>query len=220
MVPEGRGPLVAGGVLAAAAFAGTLLLAVTDSHTAPYIAANEYARMLRQLTAVMPAGGYDNDPVGDTRALRDPDLLGTPEAVKVYRACRQGRPVAVAFAVVAPDGYGGPIRLMVGISAAGVVSGVRVLHHRETPGLGDDIETRHSDWIESFRGTFRGAPPDKDWKVKRDGGVFDQFTGATVTPRAVVAAVHRALVFFQRHRDELLHGDPPPPPATTPGDPS
>ncbi len=215
---ERRGALVAGGVLAAAAFAGTLLLAVTDSHTAPYIAANEYARMLRQLTAVMPADGYDNDPVGDARVFRDPDLLGIPGPVQVYRARRQGRPVAVAFTVVAPDGYGGPIRLMVGITAAGVISGVRVLHHRETPGLGDDIELRHSDWIESFRGTARGAPPDGDWKVKRDGGVFDQFTGATVTPRAVVGAVHRALMFFHRHRDRLWHD--PPPPADPTGEPS
>lgn len=208
MNADGRQALTAGGLLAAAALAGTLVLSTANSHTAPYIAENEYQRLLDQLKAVLPAAGYDNDPVSDTTVVRDAELLGTPEPVTLYRARRQGKPTAVAFRVTAPDGYGGPIRLLVGVTAAGTVAGVRVLSHRETPGLGDVIEAGRSDWMGSFQGRSRGDPADERWKVKRDGGVFDQFTGATVTPRAVVGAVHRALVFFERHRAVLLEAAP------------
>jgi Na+-translocating ferredoxin:NAD+ oxidoreductase subunit G len=140
----------------------------------------------------------------DVVLVRDPELLGTPGQVSVYRARQRGRPVAVVISPVAPVGYSGPIRLLVGILADGTLSGVRVVSHRETPGLGDKVELERDDWILGFDGRSLGDPPVSRWAVRRDGGVFDQFTGATVTPRAVVRAVRDALVYFEAHRDELF----------------
>ncbi len=110
--------------------------------------------------------------------------------------------------VVAPDGYSGDIRLLVGILANGELAGVRVLNHRETPGLGDAIETRRSDWIRQFAGLSLDAPPANAWTVRKDGGEFDQFAGATITPRAVIKAVRQALVFFEQNQ-AILFADTP-----------
>jgi electron transport complex protein RnfG len=121
-----------------------------------------------------------------------------------------GRTLAVLLGAVAPDGYSGAIRLLVAVGTDGRVIGVRVLEHRETPGLGDFIETRRSDWIHGFAGRSLGDPPPAGWQVRKDGGEFDQFTGATVTPRAVVRAVRNALTYFDRHRTELLAQPPAP----------
>src|SRR5690606_19926340 len=96
------------------------------------------------------------------------------------------------------------IRLLVGISADGILTGVRVLSHRETPGLGDPIELRKSPWILQFDGKRLDDPPEALWAVEKDGGIFDGLTGATVTPRAVVRAVRNTLLYFERHRDELF----------------
>src|SRR5690606_4959952 len=120
-------------------------------------------------------------------------MLGTTQPVTVYRAFRGGEPVAALFNSVAPDGYSGEIRLLVGVRVDGSLSGVRVLSHKETPGLGDPIEVRHSDWITRFSGLSLENPPFERWKVRRDGGDFDQFTGATITPRAVVKATRNTL---------------------------
>jgi electron transport complex protein RnfG len=122
---------------------------------------------------------------------------------------RAGTTVAVLLNVVAPDGYAGPIRLLVAVDAAGRVLGVRVLEHRETPGLGDAIESRRSDWLRGFDGRSLVDPPRDRWEVRRDGGDFDQFTGATVTPRAVVRAVRKTLVHVERHHDELFGATAP-----------
>jgi electron transport complex protein RnfG len=136
--------------------------------------------------------------------VRDAELLGTPDPLLAYRARRDGRAVAVVLESVAPNGYSGPIRLLVGIAPDGRVLGVRVLEHRETPGLGDAIEPGRSDWIERFTGRSLRDPAPAQWRVRKDGGAFDQFTGATITPRAVVGAVANALRYFERHREELL----------------
>ena len=194
----------AAGLLVVFAVAGALLVAATWRATAERIEANERAFLLRALEDVLPEGGHDNALAEDVVQVTDEELLGTPAPVNVYRARRDGAPVAVVMTPVAPDGYSGPIRLLVGIRADGTVSGVRVVSHRETPGLGDKIEVERSDWILDFAGRRLGAPPAEDWAVKRDGGVFDQFTGATITPRAVVKAVKNALIYFQAHREELL----------------
>ena len=122
----------------------------------------------------------------------------------MYRARLRGEAVAVVLAPVAPGGYSGSIHLLVGIAPDGTLLGVRVTEHRETPGLGDAIEARKSDWIRRFTGRSLGDPPFERWRVRKDGGDFDQFTGATVTPRAVVGAVANVLVYFDRHRAELL----------------
>lgn len=193
-----------GSLLAAAALAGTLLLSVTQWHSQPYVSANERQMLSDSLRVVIPPGSFDNDMLSDATEIRDPELLGTDTTTRVYRARRAGKPKAVAFRIVAPDGYAGAIELLMGIRADGVVSGVRVISHRETPGLGDAIEARRSPWITAFTGKSLDNPGTGGWRVRRDGGAFDQFTGATITPRAVVGAVHRGLEFFEKHREQLL----------------
>jgi len=199
-----RRMLLASAVLAVFAVAGALLVASTWQATAERIAANERAFLLKSLEDVLPVGAHDNALAEDMIEVTDADLLGTGEPVAVYRARRGGEAVAVVISPVAPDGYSGPIRLLVGILADGTVSGVRVVAHRETPGLGDKIEVERSPWILGFSGTRLGDPPESAWAVRRDGGAFDQMTGATVTPRAVVKAVKNALIYFRAHRERLM----------------
>lgn len=194
----------AAGILAGFAMFGALLVAVTWESTEERIAANERAFLLRSLADVLPEDGYDNAVHDDVITVTDRALLGTPAPVSVYRARLRHRPVAVVMTPVAPGGYSGPIKLLVGVLADGSVSGVRVVAHRETPGLGDKIDIERNDWILGFDGRRLGAPPRERWAVRRDGGVFDQFTGATITARAVVSAVRDALLYFEAHRDELF----------------
>ena len=169
----------------------------------PKIEAAHRAELLANLTELLPPDSYDNDLLHDTTTVTAPGLLGTDKPVTLYRARRQGKPVAVLFETTAPDGYSGPIRLLIGIRADGHLLGVRVLEHRETPGLGDKIEKAKSDWVDSFTGRHLTTANESQWAVKKDGGMFDQFTGATITPRAVVKAVKKALIFFNRNRDRL-----------------
>jgi electron transport complex protein RnfG len=136
-----------------------------------------------------------------------PHWLGVDAPQPVHRARKAGAPVAVVLAAVAPDGYNGDIKLVVGITYEGDVSGVRVIAHRETPGLGDGIEEARSDWILQFKDRSLVSPPPEGWKVKRDGGIFDQFTGATITPRAVVRAVHKCLQFYSAHQTDLYEAE-------------
>lgn len=199
-----RNMLRAAGVLAGFAVFGALLVAVTWESTEERIAANERAYLLRTLADVLPAGAYDNAVHEDAVTVTDRALLGTVAPVTVYRARLRNAPVAAVLTPVAPDGYSGAIRLLVGIRVDGTVSGVRVLSHRETPGLGDKIEIERDDWILGFDGRSLDDPPRQRWAVKRDDGVFDQFTGATITARAVVSAVRNALIYFEAHRDELF----------------
>ncbi|NHA14828.1 electron transport complex subunit RsxG [Thioalkalivibrio sp. XN279] len=194
----------AAGVLSGFAVLGALLVALTWESTAERIAANERAFLLRTLAEVLPAGEYDNAVHEDAITVRDPDLLGTERPVTVYRARDGETPVAAVLTPTAPAGYSGPIRLLVGIRADGRLSGVRVVAHRETPGLGDKVEVERSDWILGFKGLSLRNPLPEDWAVQRDGGAFDQFTGATITPRAVVSAVRDALIYFRQHRDALF----------------
>lgn len=208
-----RGILLSGALLALSALLGSGLLSLTNSHAEPHIAEQERAHLLASLNAVIPAGSYDNDLLADTLQLHDPELLGEAAPVTVYRARRGGQVRAVAFRISAPDGYGGPIAMLVGVNAAGTVTGVRVLKHQETPGLGDAIESSRSSWIDGFKGRSRHNPGDSGWKVRKDGGEFDQFTGATITPRAVVKAVHKALLFVDRQRARIFDQARPSPAA-------
>ncbi|MCW8831088.1 MAG: electron transport complex subunit RsxG, partial [Gammaproteobacteria bacterium] len=145
-----------------------------------------------------------NDLLTDTIELAaDPDL-GTTEPSTAYRARKQDNNVAVVFSAIAPNGYNGSIHLLVGVYSDGALAGVRVVKHRETPGLGDGIEAKRSDWILGFNGKSLNNLSEKQWKVKRDGGEFDQFTGATITPRAVVKAVHAALLYFKANNKILF----------------
>jgi len=195
---------VAAVILTGFAIVSTGLVAFTFTGTREIIAANERAALLSNLNALVSPERYDNRLDEDTLQIIDPEYMGTDEPVTVYRAYQHGEPVAVLATPVAPDGYSGPIRLLIGVYADGVLAGVRVLSHKETPGLGDPIELGRSDWVLSFTGKSLNNPDSKGWAVRKDGGVFDQFTGATITPRAVVKAARKFLEYFQQHRDQLF----------------
>ena len=199
-----RNILFTGILLSLFTIIGATLVAYTFENTKQRIAANERAALLRNLHVLVPPERHTNDMFTDVIEVHDPTLLGSRDPVPVYRARRNGEPVALVLTPEAPDGYSGTIRLLVGIDPEGTLMGVRVLSHRETPGLGDAIEAERSDWILAFDGRRLGDPPADQWRVRRDGGVFDQFTGATVTPRAVVNAVRKSLIYFERHHDELF----------------
>jgi len=191
-------------ILAGFAIAGTGLVALTYTATQGRIAANEQAALLANLNALVPPERYDNDVTEDYIQVIAPEFLGTSEPVTIYRAYRGTQPVALFATPTAPDGYSGPIKLLIGVYADGTLAGVRVLRHKETPGLGDAIEIERSDWIRTFEDRSLGNPPLKHWQVRKDGGVFDQFTGATITPRAVVQAVKKFLLYFQHNRNQLF----------------
>lgn len=187
------------------AVAGTALVALTEYSSRDAIVENERQALLRNLYALLPAERLDNDIATDTRELPASTLLGTDGVSIAYRARLAGEPVAVVFNSVAPNGYNGKIHLLVGVFVDGSLAGVRVVKHAETPGLGDAVEVRKSPWIKSFDGKSLDNPDARGWKVKRDGGLFDQFTGATITPRAVVAAVHNTLLYYQRNTDMIFN---------------
>lgn len=176
-------------------FGGLLLLRAA---TAERIAGQERAAALRALAALLPEG-FDNDPDADRITVQAPAWLGSEAALVVRRARRGEVLLALLVEAVAPDGYNGDIRLLVGIDAGGRIIGVRVIEHRETPGLGDPIEIERGPWITGFDGRSLRDPAPEAWRVRRDGGAFDQLAGATITPRAVVGAVHRALRFIDVH---------------------
>lgn len=192
---------LAGATLGGFALLGIGLVLCTEWFTADRIARAERAALLRGVETLVPAARYDNDPLGDVVYLADAAAeLGAGQPVAVYRARRGTEPVVAIFNTVAPDGYSGAIKLLVAVQGDGTLAGVRVVAHKETPGLGDALEAQRSDWILQFTGLSLRQPPLEQWKVKRDGGRFDQFTGATISPRAVVNAVRRTLVYFAEHR--------------------
>ena len=199
-----RSVLRSGLILGVFAVVGVSLVAASFEATHERIAANERAALLRSLYALVRPEDHDNDMISDVISVNSPLWLGTEDPVAVYRARKHDAPVAAVLTPIAPDGYNGDIRLLVGIYHDGTLAGVRVIDHRETPGLGDGIEERRSAWIFGFDGRSLNDPKAEGWQVKRDGGVFDQFTGATITPRAVVKAVHRSLQYFVSQRDELF----------------
>ena len=178
------------------------LVAFTQQSTVDRIAQAERQARVDALAQILPDGSYDNALLDSQRELQHA-LLG-PRPVPVWVGTLQDQPSAVILQVVAPDGYSGAIHLLIGILADGRLSGVRVISHKETPGLGDRIELAKSPWIRGFDGKSLNQPEASGWAVKKDGGQFDQFAGATITPRAVVKAVHQALQYFDAHREELF----------------
>lgn len=173
-------------------------LAWVSNTTGPAIAAAEAADLRSSLAEVLPAGFADNDFAADTiEVVRD------GKAVVIHRARKQGVVTGAVFKV-AERGYAADIQVLMAVDAGGRTLGVRVVKHVETPGLGDKIEAAKSPWVRSFDGKSLGDPAPEQWAVSKDGGVFDQFAGATVTPRAVVKAVKDGLVFFAAHRDEII----------------
>ncbi len=187
------------------ALLGTALLAAVNALTHERIIEQEKHRVLQQLNEIVPTTSFNNDLLADKIEIRDETFFRHPAAVTVYRARMDGQAVAVMMIVNTPDGYNGNIRLLAGINAAGTVLGVRVVSHRETPGLGDPIEIEKSDWIRRFTNKSLHDPGPNGWAVKKDGGQFDQFTGATISPRAVVKAVHNTLLYFEANQQLLFN---------------
>jgi len=194
---------IAGLLLAMFAVVGVGLVAFTHQATEPQIKENERLALLNSLNALVPAESIDNDIVTDLIVVSDEEKLGTAETT-VYLGRKAHRPVAAVFTSIVPDGYSGQIKLLVAIQADGILGGVRVVSHKETPGLGDKVEVEKSDWIHSFQGKSLGNPDLAKWKVKRDGGIFDQFSGATITPRSIVKAVKNTLLYYQENSKSLF----------------
>lgn len=188
-------------IIAAVLTAGLVTVATL---TQDRIARNQQVWIKQHLDALVAPQDYDNDPLVDTIEVTAPDLLGTSVPVTAYRMRKSGAPVAVAIRSVAPDGYRGPLELLVAIAPDGTLIGVQVIRHNETPGLGDAFENRDADWLQRFRGLSLTNPPQQRWSVRRDGGDFDAFTGATITPRAIVKAVRRTLEFYRGNEDRLF----------------
>ena len=182
----------------------TALVALTHAVTAPRIAANEQAWLERSLEPVLAGLEYDGTLSESTIVLERPNGLPGTDAVTVYRVYADDDPVAALFVVTPRDGYAGPIRLLVGIAANGRLTGVRALSHRETPGLGDQIDVSKSDWILGFSGRSFADPPAPAWAIRSDGGEFDQMTGASITSRSVVKAVRDTLLYFDENRERVF----------------
>jgi electron transport complex protein RnfG len=202
--------------LGAFAVGTALLLAVVYALTKDRIADQRLATERAALTEVFPLALHDNDLLDaafilqpDTAGFMQTHLLGLSTARTAYAASLTGVGSGVILPLETADGYSGTIVLMIGINAEGAITGVRVVQHAETPGLGDKIDTALSPWIRSFNSRSLPNTPEVLWQVKKDGGDFDQFVGATITPRAVVAAVHNALLFFDANRERLLAGTTP-----------
>ncbi|MEN9465743.1 MAG: hypothetical protein RL217_1924 [Pseudomonadota bacterium] len=180
---------------------------ITQQATGEKIDHNVRLAKAKALNEIVPAGSYDNDILASTLSLApfNTELLGPIKAQDQALVVGRNNEVdTVLLPVVAPDGYTQEIRLLVGIHKDGRIAGVRITEHRETPGLGDKVDIKKSNWVQGFVGKSLADPTPEKWKVQKDGGEFDQFTGATITPRAVVLAVSRALVFFEQNRAQLL----------------
>ncbi|GGY68877.1 electron transport complex subunit G [Cellvibrio zantedeschiae] len=188
------------------ALATTALLAFTAEFTKARIAKSEREAQQKALFEIVPRARHDNDILSETIEVPADAWagLGLKSADEIHVARHADNTVAVIIPAIAPDGYSGDIRMIVGINADGTIAGVRILDHHETPGLGDKIELKKAQWILDFNGKSLQNPSASQWKVKKDGGTFDQFAGATITPRAVVNQVRKVLEFVDAHRDELF----------------
>jgi len=193
-------------ILALFAVVCTAIVGIVHSLTKDQIVFQQQQDLLRNLNSIIVEDSYNNIIYKDCLILPSA-ALGTVDSQKVYRARNNVQSIAAAITTVAPDGYNGNIELLIAINIDGSVSGVRTLKHQETPGLGDKIEVRKSDWIESFNTQRLASKNDSRWLVKKDGGMFDQFTGATITPRAVVKAVRKTVIYFNQHKDKIFESD-------------
>ncbi|WP_291994577.1 electron transport complex subunit RsxG [Candidatus Accumulibacter sp. ACC003] len=189
------------------AFTG--VLAAAYQWTQPAIAEAAAAEKMKLIGEVLPPQLYDNDLLSDSRQLPASAALGTDEASSAYLARKNGVASALVFEAVAPDGYSGKIRLLIAVAADGMVLGVRVTQHKETPGLGDYVDPRKDKskehpWIAQFDGLSLASVPARDWRVRKDQGRFDSLAGATVSPRAVIKAVHKALLYVDENHQQLF----------------
>ncbi len=192
------------GLLIVFSIAGTWLLAYIYATTLAPIAKSEAEARLSLFRQIMPDSMHDNDLLKDAIKVGPDALLGNKEPIEINRAKINNKPAALILEAIAPDGYSGDIKLLIAIRADGTLSGVRVLAHKETPGLGDYIDILHSKWIKQFDNESLAKTALPLWHVKKDDGKFDYMAGATITPRAVVKAVANALQYFQINKNKLF----------------
>ncbi len=190
--------------LIAFAFVGTFLLAFVFEKTKLPIEASEKEARLALFKQILPDSAYDNDLLKQTVSIAPHPLLGNTVPTEANIATQNNAPVGVILEAIAHDGYSGDIKLLIAINADGSISGVRVLSHKETPGLGDYIDIAHGEWIKLFNQKSLQTTPTNQWLVKKDGGQFDYMVGATITPRAVVKAVHKTLQYFEENKAQLF----------------
>lgn len=192
------------GLLALFALLASALLGMADYSTRDVINLRLEEDLQASLAEVVPTSLYDNNLLQDRIIINSgQDRIGNEETL-VYLARNDDQVEAVSFRLTAPDGYSGAIHLIMGVDKNGSILGVRVISHAETPGLGDKIEVTKSKWILNFQGRSLQNLSVAQWAVKKDGGEFDQFSGATITPRAIVKSVYLGLQFFNNHKAELL----------------
>jgi len=195
--------LKTGLLLACFALLCIAIVTLTALATRDAITATEQTRLQDQLSTLLSSSQFDNEPASDVVMISHP-ALGRDLPMPVYRATLNGEIAGAVVSAIAADGYNGPIHLLIGLNAHGDVTGVRVTEHQETPGLGDDIDERRSKWIYSFDNIAEGSLAAEDWQVKKDGGIFDQFTGATITPRAVIHAVRAVVEWFPTAKQRVF----------------
>ncbi len=192
------------GILAGFALIASVLLGVTNCSTEGTIQQRLAEDLQNSLAEVVPAELHDNDMLQDTRIIPSAEYNIAADETVVYLAKKAGLVTAVCFKFIAPDGYSGAINMIMGVDRDGKLLGVRVLSHKETPGLGDKIEVAKSNWILDFVGRSLENLTPTQWAVKKDGGEFDQFAGATITPRKSVQAIYRGLQLFKAYQAELI----------------
>lgn len=193
-------------LLASFALITALILASTDSLTKDRIADSERKAAQRALLEIIPIERHDNDLLMDVHPIPEKfwPALGLKKGGVIHIARSAGKPVAAIIPAVTPYGYSGNIGMIVGVNFDGSVAGVRVVEHKETPGLGDKVDLKKSDWILRFNGKSLTNPEKAGWDVKKNGGAFDQFTGATITPRAVIYQIAEVLEYFNEDSERLL----------------
>lgn len=191
-------------ILTAFALVTTGAVALVNDLTKGEIANQEQRHLMKLLTQVVAPEAYDNQLYLDC-TTSDAEALGPGGPHTIYRATLNGEPSALLVRHVTPNGYSGNIDILTAVDNSGNISGVRVTRHEETPGLGDKVELAKSDWITSFTGTQVSSSKDSQFQVKKDGGQFDSFTGATITPRAVVTSVNQAAWYASTHFDALFN---------------
>ncbi len=195
-------------ILALFALVCTSVVAITQSVTADQIAKQEQLQLLKIINQLLPASSHNNDIFQSCKLVTNEQFLGSSEPQRVFIAKQDDEIIGYAIEGIAPAGYNGKIKLVVGINSANAITGVRVLSHNETPGLGDKVDRRKSNWVDNFIGRKLTAENDATWAVKKDGGEFDSFTGATITPRAVLASVKNILTFSNEGQLSQLKNAP------------
>jgi electron transport complex protein RnfG len=200
------GKVISKNALILATFAAVCvgLIAITYYITRDTIEGEMKAALARTLDQLVPSDQYNNDVHHDCTLIPANSELDNKSPRQVYRMFNDGKPVALVMETVAPNGYSGKISMVLGVYYDGTIAGLRVTDHKETPGLGDKVDVNKSDWILGFEGRSLSNPAIEKWSVKKDGGDFEAFTGATITPRAVVGQISKTLQYFEKHKDELF----------------